>query len=109
MKNDQLQAMGVTPYLGDTRPKFKGGRKAEKSLTSAVKAAEAVRDECRELRDLCSGSQAACKALRDEAARALEAVGFARRRMRRDLVRLAWLAGGCTLLNVAVWFAEVLR
>lgn len=72
MKNEQLQAMGVTPFLGDTRPKFKGGRKAEKSLTSAVKSAEAVRDECRELLDLCSWSQAACKALRDDACNVLE-------------------------------------
>lgn len=91
MKNDDMQRMGVTPWLGDTRPKNKGGRKAEKSLTAAVKAAEAVRDECR-------GLKADCKV-------ALDAVGFVRRRMQRDLVRLAWFAGVLSALNVgvAVW------
>jgi hypothetical protein len=88
MKNEQLQVMGVTPWMGDTRPKNKGGRKAEKSLTAAVKAAEAVRDECR-------GLKADCKV-------ALDAVGFVRRRMQRDLVRLAWFAGGLSALNVAL-------
>ncbi len=28
--------------------------------------------------------------------------------MRRDLTRLAWLAGGLSVLNVGVWFAVVL-
>lgn len=95
MKNDDLQRMGVTPWLGDTRVKDKGGKAAKRTLTDLCREARAVRDECR--------------GLRDEAARALEAVGFLRGRMRRDLVRLAWLAGGCTLVNVAVWFAVVLR
>ena len=94
MKNEQLQAMGVTPWLGDTRVKDKGGKAAKRTLTDLCREARAVRDECRSLRDECS--------------RALEAVGFARRMMRRDLVRLAWLAGGLSLVNVAVWFAVVL-
>ncbi len=89
MKNEQLQAMGVTPWLGDTRVKDKGGKAAKRTLTDLCREARAVRDECR--------------GLRDEAVRALEAVGFDRRRMLRDLVRLAWFAGGCTLLNVGVW------
>ena len=89
MKNDDLQRMGVTPWLGDTRVQNKGGKAAKRSLTDLCREARAVRDECRSLRDECS--------------RALEAVGFARRRMRRDMVRLAWLAGGCTLVNVGVW------
>lgn len=88
MKNDDMQRMGVTPWLGDTRPKNKGGRKAEKSLTAAVKAAEAVRDECRSLRDECN--------------KAVDAVMWLRRLMRRDLVRLAWFAGGLSALNVAL-------
>lgn len=88
MKNDEMQRMGVTPWLGDTRPKNKGGRKAEKSLTAAVKAAEAVRDECR-------GLKADCKV-------ALEDVGFLRQMIRRDLVRLAWFGGVLSALNVGV-------
>lgn len=72
-----------------------GGKAAKRSLTDLCREARAVRDECRSLRDECS--------------RALEAVGFARRRMRRDLVRLAWFAGGCTLVNVAVWLWVLLK
>ncbi len=89
MKNDDMQKMGVTPWLGDTRVKDKGGKAAKRTLTDMCREARSLRDECRSLRDECS--------------RALEAVGFARRRMQRDLVRLAWLAGGCTLVNVGVW------
>lgn len=89
MKNEQLQAMGVTPWLGDTRSVNKGGKAAKRTLTDLCREARAVRDECRSLRDECS--------------RALEAVGGARRMMRRDLVRLAWFAGGLSLVNVAVW------
>lgn len=88
MKNEQLQRMGVTPWLGDTRSVNKGGRAAKRTLTDLCREARVMRDECRSLRDECS--------------RALEAVGFARRRMRRDLVRLAWFAGGLSLVNVAV-------
>ena len=71
------------------------------SLRSSGKSGAAKRSltdlcrECRELRD-------ECKALRDEAARALESIGFLRRRMRRDLGRLAWFAGGLSLVNFAV-------
>lgn len=98
MKNDDMQRMGVTPWLGDTRPKNKGGRKAEKSLTAAVKAAEAARDEAKELRDKCRGFSADCGV-------ALEVVDFLHSRMRRDLVRLAWFVGVLSALNVgvAVW------
>lgn len=88
MKNDDMQRMGVTPWLGDTRVKDKGGKAAKRTLTDLCREARSLRDECRSLRDECS--------------RALEAVGFARRMMRRDLVRLAWFAGGISLLNVAV-------
>lgn len=95
MKNDDLQRMGVTPWLGDTRVKDKGGKAAQRTLTDLCREARAVRDECRALRDECS--------------RALEAVGVARRMMRRDLVRLAWLAAGCTLVNVGVWLWELLE
>lgn len=89
MKNDDLQRMGVTPWLGDTRVQNKGGKAAARTLTDLCREARVMRDECRSLRDECS--------------RALEAVGFARRMMRRDLVRLAWFAGGCTLVNVGGW------
>lgn len=95
MKNDDMQRMGVTPWLGDTRVQNKGGKAAKRTLTDLCREARAVRDECR--------------GLRDEAARALEAVGFLRGRMRRDLVRLAWFAGGCTLVNVAVWLWVLLK
>lgn len=94
MKNDDLQRMGVTPWLGDTRVMNKGGKAAKRTLTDLCREARAVRDECRSLRDECS--------------RALEAVGFARRRMQRDLVRLAWLAGGLSLVNVGVWLYVLL-
>ena len=94
MKNEQLQKMGVTPWLGDTRVQNKGGKAAKRTLTDMCREARAVRDECRALRDECS--------------RALEAVGVARRRMRRDLVRLAWFAGGLSLVNVGVWLHAVL-
>lgn len=95
MKNDELQRMGVTPWLGDTRVQNKGGKAAKRTLTDMCR-------ECRELRD--EG-----RVFRDEALRALEAVGFARRMMRRDLVRLAWLAAGCTLVNVGVWLWALLE
>lgn len=88
MKNDDMQRMGVTPWLGDTRVKDKGGKAAKRTLTDLCR-------ECRELRD--EG-----RVFRDEAVRALEAVGFARRMMRRDLVRLAWFAGVLSALNVGV-------
>lgn len=88
MKNEQLQAMGVTPWLGDTRVQNKGGKAAKRTLTDLCREARVMRDECRSLRDECS--------------RALEAVGGARRMMRRDLVRLAWFAGGLSLVNFAV-------
>lgn len=65
MKNEQLQAMGVTPWLGDTRSVNKGGKAAKRTLTDLCR-------ECRELRDECSGSQDACKALRDDACNLLE-------------------------------------
>lgn len=96
MKNDDLQRMGVTPWLGDTRVKDKGGKAAKRTLTDMCREARSLRDECRALRD-------ECRALRDECSRALGAVGFARRMMRRDLVRLAWFAGGLSLVNVGVW------
>ena len=94
MKNEQLQAMGVTPWLGDTRVKDQGGKAAKRTLTDLCREARAVRDECRGLRDECN--------------KAVDAVMWLRRLMRRDLVRLAWLAGGLSLVNVAVWFAVVL-
>ncbi len=94
MKNDDLQRMGVTPWLGDTRVQNKGGKAAKRTLTDMCREARSLRDECRSLRDECS--------------RALEAVGFARRRMRRDLVRLAWFAGGLSLVNVGVWLYVLL-
>ncbi len=94
MKNDDLQRMGVTPWLGDARPMNKGGKAAKRTLTDMCREARSLRDECRSLRDECS--------------RALEAVGFARRRMQRDLVRLAWFAGGLSLVNVGVWLYVLL-
>ena len=81
-----------TPRLA--APKLRGSGAAKRTLTDMCR-------ECRMLRD--EG-----RVFRDEALRALEAVGFARRMMRRDLVRLAWLAAGCTLVNVGVWFAVLL-
>lgn len=94
MKNDDMQRMGVTPWLGDTRVKDKGGKAAKRTLTDLCREARAVRDECRSLRDECN--------------KAVDAVMWLRRLMRRDLVRLAWFAGGLSLVNVAVWFAVVL-
>ena len=109
MKNEQLQAMGVTPWLGDTRVKDKGGKAAKRTLTDLCR-------EARVMRDLCSGSQAACKALRDdvcnvleqcqyehaECLKAVELVGYMRARMRGDCCRVAWLVGGLCALNLAV-------
>ena len=95
MKNDDLQRMGVTPWLGDTRVQNKGGKAAKRSLTDAVKAAGRMRDEALDALKLCQYEHAECL-------KAVELVGYMRTRMRRDLVRLAWLAGGCTLVNVAV-------
>lgn len=89
MKNDDLQAMGVTPWLGDTRSLNKGGKAAKRTLTDLCREARGLRDECRSLRDECNKS--------------VDAVMWLRRCMRRDLERLAWLAGGLSLLNVAVW------
>lgn len=69
----------------------KGGKAAKRSLTDMCRECRMLRDEGRVFRDECS--------------RALEAVGFARRMMRRDLVRLA---AGCTLVNVGVWLYVLL-
>ena len=82
-----------TPRLA--APKLRGSGAAKRTLTDLCREARAVRDECR--------------GLRDEAARALEAVGFLRGRMRRDLVRLAWFAGGLSLVNVGVWLWVLLK
>lgn len=72
MKNDDMQRMGVTPFLGDTRSVNKGGKAAKRTLTDLCREAREMRDECRELLDLCNGSQDACKALRDDACNLLE-------------------------------------
>lgn len=79
MKNEQLQAMGVTPWLGDTRSVNKGGKAAKRTLTDLCREARSMRDECNKvldecwaLRDLCKGSQDACKALRDDVCNVLE-------------------------------------
>ena len=89
MKNDDLQRMGVTPWLGDTRVQNKGGKAAKRTLTDLCREARVMRDECRSLRDECN--------------KAVDAVMWLRRLMRRDLVRLAWFAGGLSLVNVGMW------
>lgn len=109
MKNEQLQAMGVTPWLGDTRVQYKGGKAAKRTLTDLCREARAVRDECRGLRDEAVDALKLCQNEHAECLKAVELVGYMRTRMRRDLVRLAWLAGGLSLVNVAVWFAVVLH
>ena len=88
MKNDDMQRMGVTPWLGDTRVKDKGGKAAKRTLTDLCREARAARDEAKELRDECN--------------KAVDAVMWLRRLMRRDLVRLAWFAGVLSALNVGV-------
>lgn len=81
MKNDDMQRMGVTPWLGDTRSVNKGGKAAKRTLTDLCR-------ECRELRDLCSGSQDACKALRDDVCNVLERCIQEREAMERLYDRL---------------------
>ncbi len=108
MKNDELQRMGVTPFMGDTRVPNKGGKAAKRTLTDLCREARSMRDECRKVLDECWALRDECRPLRDECSRALEAIGFLRRRMRRDLVRLVWFAGGCTLVNVGVWLWAIL-
>ena len=95
MKNDDMQRMGVTPWLGDTRSLNKGGKAAKRTLTDLCREARVMRDECRSLRDECN--------------KALDAVMWLRRCMRRDLVRLVWFAGVCSVVNVGVWLYVILR
>ncbi len=95
MKNDDLQRMGVTPWLGDTRVMNKGGKAAKRTLTDLCREARAVRDECKVLRNEVCHVLKSCVLEREEVERL-------RRLMRRDLVRLAWFAGGLSLVNVGV-------
>ena len=44
-KNDIYQAYGMTPYLGDTTPKNKGGKAAAKTLTQLCKEAKEYSDK----------------------------------------------------------------
>lgn len=44
-KNDIYQAYGMTPYLGDTTPKNKGGKAASKTLTQLCKEAKEYSDK----------------------------------------------------------------
>lgn len=44
-KNDIYQAYGMTPYLGDTTPKNKGGKAATKTLTQLCKEAKEYSDK----------------------------------------------------------------
>lgn len=82
-----------TPRLA--APKLRGSGAAKRTLTDLCREAREVRDECR--------------ALRDEAGKAVEAMGYMRRMERRDLARMAWFAGGLSLVNAGVWLWVMLR
>lgn len=103
MKNEQLQAMGVTPFLGDARPMNKGGKAAKRTLTDLCRECR----ECRELRDLCSGSQAACKALRDDVCNVLERCIQEREAMERLYDRLVKMMRRDALFGVC-WMGVIL-
>lgn len=100
MKNEQLQAMGVTPWLGDTRVKDKGGKAAKRTLTDLCREARAVRDEC-------SGSQAACKALREDVCNVLERCIQEREAMERLYDRLVKMMRRDALFGVC-WTCVIL-
>ena len=50
-KNDQLQKLGLSPYLGSTAPKNKGGKAATKTLTQLCKEARDDREAAASHRD----------------------------------------------------------
>lgn len=100
MKNADLQRMGLTPWLGDTRSVNKGGKAAKRTLTDLCR-------ECRELRDLCSGSQAACKALRDDVCNVLERCIQEREAMERLYDRLVKMMRRDALFGVC-WMGVIL-
>lgn len=100
MKNEQLQAMGVTPFLGDTRSVNKGGKAAKRTLTDLCR-------EAREMRDLCIGSQDACKALRDDVCNVLERCIQEREAMERLYDRLVKMMRRDALFGVC-WTSVLL-
>lgn len=100
MKNEQLQAMGLTPWLGDTRSVNKGGKAAKRTLTDLCR-------ECRELRDLCIGSQAACMSLRDDVCNVLERCIQEREAMERLYGLVSKKMRQVALLGLC-WFGAVL-
>lgn len=100
MKNEQLQAMGVTPFLGDTRVQNKGGKAAKRTLTDLCR-------ECRELRDLCIRSQAACMSLRDDVCNVLERCVQEREAMERLYDRLVKMMRRDALFGVC-WMCVIL-
>lgn len=69
MKNDNYQRMGVTPWLGDTRTKDKGGKATFKTATAAANAAIEARDVARSEAKLARDLQKqACDVLKNACA-----------------------------------------
>ena len=91
----------MTPWLGDTRVQNKGGKAAKRTLTDMCREARVMRDECKVLRNEVCHVLKSCVLVSEEMERL-------RGLMRQDLVRLAWFAGGCTLVNVGVWLYVLL-
>lgn len=81
--------------LGRARGEVDGPGDGQAGLKSRAPRGGAAQ---RSLSDVCRE----CRSLRDECRTAHESVAFLRRMMRRDLVRLAWFAGGLSLVNFAV-------
>lgn len=103
MKNELQQVMGVTPFMGDTRPRNKGGRKTEKTLTGLVKVAERAAQDAQEA---AAAARREWLAAREGNAR----VYVELERMRRRLVRWAlWLVLAFLLLVVGLGWGLLSR
>ncbi len=100
MKNDDMQRMGVTPWLGDTRVQNKGGKAAKRTLTDLCREARAVRDECRSLRDEAAHVLGSCVKEREVMEKLNEDLA---KKLRRDAVfGVCWTAAG-VLVCVGFW------
>lgn len=99
-KNDQLQKLALSPYLGSTAPKNKGGKAATKTLTQLCKEARDDRD---------SAEQHARKAqLYSEAAEQHARKARQHRdEVNSETIRVVWTLAALLCFNVITLIANV--
>ena len=91
MKDMGALAVELGRARGEVSPDGQAGLKVRAGRGDGGAAKRTLTDMCRE-----------CRGLRDECLDAVKLMGHMREMERRDLRRLGWLAGGLSLLNVAM-------